>query len=175
MSPILCDWTGEAFQPRRAFMGRCNEELVVHEVYRVEIRHERSHQSHNHYFACIHEAWLNVPDNQADRWPTEDHLRKWALIQAGYRDVRSIVADSNAQAHRIATLIRQIDDYSVVVVSGHAVEVLTATSQKLNAMGREEFQQSKDAVLAILANLVEVSQAQLEQEGRAAERRAGSG
>ncbi len=173
MIPILCVWTGEAFQPRMAFMGRCNEELVVHEFYRVEIRHERSHQSHNHYFACIHQAWLNVPDDQADRWPTEDHLRKWALIQAGYRDVRSIVADSNAQAHRIATLIRQVDDFSVVVVSGHAVEVLTAISQKRRAMDRKEFQASKDAVLAILAKLVKVNQTQLEQEGKAAERRVG--
>src|SRR3546814_9642927 len=59
------------------------------------------------------------------RFATPDHLRRWALIRAGYRDERSIVCASKAEAQRLAAFIKPMDDYAVVLVSEAVVKVCT--------------------------------------------------
>ena len=154
LPPILVEWDGDVFVPRARFKRRCDEELTVHEIYRMEISEARSRQSHNHYFACIHDAWLNLPEDQADRFPSEEHLRKWALVKAGYRDERSVVCASKAEAQQVAAFIRPMDDHAVVVVRDAVVIAYTAKSQSVRAMGKKEFGESKKAVLDVLAQLL---------------------
>ena len=151
---ILAEWDGDAFIPRSAFKKRCDEAFTVGERYRMEVIEERSQRSHSHYFACVHDAWLNLPEDQAERFPTAEHLRKWALIKSGFRDERSIVAASKAEAHRIAGFIRPMDEYAVAVVRDACILVYTAKSQSKRAMGAKTFQASKIAVLDILASMV---------------------
>ena len=168
LPPILCEWDGDGFAPRPAFKQRCNEALTVHEIYRLEIVEERSRRSHSHYFACVHDAWLNLPEDQAERFSTEEHLRKWALIRSGYRDERSIVAASKAEAIRIAAFIRPMDDHAVVVVRDKVIIVWTAKSQSYRAMRKKAFGESKEAVLNILAQLVGTTPKDLEENARKA-------
>jgi hypothetical protein len=157
LPPLICEWNGDAFVPRAHLKTHCDEELTVHELYRLEIREERSQASHNHYHAAIHEVWLNLPEDKAARWPSPDHLRKWALIKAGYRDERSIVASSKAEAQRIAAFVRPIDTYAVVLVKDACVLVYTARSQKYRAMGKKDFEASKAAVLDVIAQEIGMS------------------
>ena len=49
---------------------RCNELFVVGEIYRMNAVEERSLASHNHFFAALHDAWLNLPDEKAMGGPT---------------------------------------------------------------------------------------------------------
>ncbi|HZH10599.1 MAG TPA: hypothetical protein VEZ24_09525 [Microvirga sp.] len=49
-----------------------------------------------------------------------------------------------------------MDEYSVVVVRGPIVVVRKPKSQSRRAMGKEEFQQSKQAVLEIVSNMIGV-------------------
>ncbi len=168
-TPILCTWDGEAFAPAGSLWSkRANERYVVGERYTLEPREERSAESHRHYFATIHTAWQNLPEAAATRFPTEDHLRKWALIKAGYRDERSIACSSKAEANRLAAFIRPMDDFALVIVGGAVVTVYTAKSQSMRAMGKAEFQKSKDAVLDALAALIGTSADELKQAGEAA-------
>ena len=44
----------------------------------------RSRASHNAYFAQVHDAFQNIPESIAARWPTEEHLRKWSLVETGW-------------------------------------------------------------------------------------------
>lgn len=157
-SPIMFEWDGEAMVPRPGFQKRCDERFVVGEHYRLEVIEERSAQSHNHYFAVVKEAWDNLPERQAERFPSPDHLRKYALIKAGYYDERSIVCASKAEATRVAAFIRPMDDYAIVDAREAVVLVLTAKSQRQRAMGKEEFQKSKEAVIALLADLIGTTQ-----------------
>ena len=152
---ILCEWTGEAFLPAGNMWGRrADKLLVVGECYLIEAREPRSAESHRHYFACINEAWSNLPDSLAEQFPTADHLRKFALVKAGYRDERTFVCGSKAEAVRLAAFIKPIDDFAVVVVVEATVSVYTAKSQKMRAMGRAEFQASKDKVLDVIAAMI---------------------
>jgi hypothetical protein len=66
-------------------------------------------------------------------------------------------------------ILAAADTYSVVAVRGPIVTVYTAKSQSVKAMGSKDFQASKDAVLALCADMISVEVAQLD---RAAQQRA---
>lgn len=153
-SPIIYRWSGEAMEPLARFHNEVNAHFVIGATYELEEVLERSSASHRHYFAVIREAWLNLPERLAERFPDPDHLRKFALIKAGFRDERSIVCSSKAEAQRLAAFVRPMDDYAVVTSSEAVVTVYTAKSQSSKAMGREGFQASKEAVLGVLAEMI---------------------
>lgn len=156
--------------PATTFMARlADKAFVVGEVYRLTEEHERSAASHRHFFAVIHDAWLNLPEGTAERFPTSEHLRKYALIKAGYRDERTFVAGSRAEALRLAAFVRPIDDFAIVTTSGATVTIWTAKSQSVRAMGGKAFQESKQAVLDVIADLIGVDPTTLSREaGQAA-------
>jgi hypothetical protein len=165
--PVRFQWDGEVMVCKQP--GLADRQYVVGETYHLIPHEPRSRATHNHFFACVHEAWLNIPLTMADRFPTEEHLRKWALIQAGYFDERSIACSSKAEAVRIAAFVKPMDDFAIVVARESTVVVLTAKSQSMKAMGKKVFAESKAAVLDKLAELVGVStEALTRNAGRAA-------
>lgn len=157
-APILCHWDGESFIPASpAWAKRADDRYVVGERYYVELSEERSINSHRHFFASIAEAWKNLPDDQAMRFPTPDHFRKHGLIMTGWRDERTFVCASHAEALRFAAFVRPMDEYAVIVVREAVVKVWTAKSQSTKAQGKKDFQKSKDDVLAWCAEQVGVT------------------
>lgn len=164
-SPILFRWTGEVMQPVSRFIKACNLRFVVGEQYTLDEIKARSSASHNHYFACVEDAWQNLSEGQSQQFPTSEHLRKHALIACGYADVRSTVYSSKTDARRTAAFIRPMDTYAIVDVRECVVQVYTAQSQKKKAMGNKVFQESKSAVLEWVAALIE---AKPEDLGKAA-------
>jgi hypothetical protein len=165
--PCPFQWSGEAMVPTRGFAALANKEFVVGEVYTLtEADQNRSSSSHRHYFAAVYEAWLNLPEHDAERFPTSDHLRKYALIRAGYCDTRELVTASKAEALRVGAFMKPMDPYALVAITGNVVRVYTAKSQNLRAMPRRVFQESKDAVLEVLAGMIEVPTEQLLFDGK---------
>jgi len=167
-TPLPFEWDGEAFRPLPRFAKECDKRYVVGLRYMLEEIQERSSKSHAHYFAMVGEAWMNLPEDASDRWPTSEHLRKWCLIKAGFHDHRSIVARSKAEALRLASFIRPMDDFAIVTVNDCVVDVFTAKSQSHRAMNKQEFAKSKEAVLRILADMIGVAPGKLEKAGEAA-------
>lgn len=159
-----------AFVPHWRFHSQITAEIGAGEVVTLERREERSSASHNHYFAAINEAWANLRESDAQRFKSPEHLRKWALIRAGFHDERSIVCASKAEALRLAAFMSPLDEYAVVVPSEAVVTVYTAKSQSMKAMGKDSFQRSKDAVLSILAALIEVEPEALSSAAKGAGR-----
>lgn len=153
--PILFSWDGEAMRPYSPFWAtEADRVYVVGERYSLVAHHDRSQASHNAYFAQIAEAWHRLPEDLVVRWPSPEHLRKYALIKAGYRNERSTVCASENEAQRVAALIRPMDDYAIIVVEGNVVIIFTAKSQSYDAMGSKEFQESKDRVLDVIAEMI---------------------
>ena len=126
------------------------------ETYLLETVLERSSRSHNHYFACLQDGWLNLPDHLAPHFPDAEHLRAYLLIKAGYYTTRTITCADRKEALRVAAFVRPMDDFSIVSTNGNIVQVFTARSQSSRAMRRKEFQESKDAVLNALADMIGV-------------------
>ena len=156
MRPLPFVWDGEALRIRPSFQRQADDQFCIGETYTMAPVEERSAASHRHYFSAINEAWQNLPEDLAGRYPTAEALRKAALIRAGYRDERSIVCASKAEAGRVAAFVRPMDDFAYVTVSEAVVTVYTAKSQSLRAMGKAEFQKSKDDVLTALAAMIGV-------------------
>jgi hypothetical protein len=159
-APIMCRWDGEAMVPATAFWsGRADKQWVIGEVYKIAEHHDRSQVSHNHEFASIAEAWKTLPERYRNEpWAqSAEHLRKFALIKARFCDTQTFTCGSRAEAERWAKNLRPLDEYSIVSVEGATVYRFTAQSQSKRAMGPARFQESKQAVLDFIADLLDVT------------------
>jgi len=155
--PFPFRWTGEAMEPVTAYWKRkADERFVIGEKYLMVEQLERSLRSHNHYFASVHEAWQNLPEQIAPHYPTAEHLRKRALIMTGYRNETVIVCASPDDAMRTSGLVSALDEFAVCVQHNNLITVWRAKSQKMKAMGAKDFAKSKTDVLAWCWNLVGV-------------------
>lgn len=132
------------------------------EVLLLDPEQERDMNSHRHYFAQLHEAWKNLPEQLEAKYPTEDIFRKKLLIQAGYFHMDEVVCDTERDAATVAAFMAPLDPSATIVVHGNVIQKYTAMSQSVAAMGRREFQSSKWAVLDIAASLIHVTPKQLE-------------
>jgi hypothetical protein len=168
MSTMVFRWSGEAMEVLPRFAREADKRFVVGQTYVLEEIQERSAASHRHYFAAINEAFLNLPESIAAQWATSEHLRRFCLIKAGFHNHRSIVASSKAEARRLAAFVKPMDEFAIVSVNECVVNVYTAQSQSHRAMGKQDFQRSKDAVLEILNDLIGVKSGELESAGEPA-------
>jgi hypothetical protein len=161
-------WRDGAFVPDgNSLMAYCHDTFGEGEIVTFERHEERSTVSHNHFFACVAEAWNNLPE-QDERFPTPDALRKWALIKAGYCTKTEAVLETPEQAEIVAAFTGNAEG-TIIVVRENVVVKYTAKSQAVAAMGKAEFQRSKDAVLDTIAELIAVKRRKLEENaGRAA-------
>lgn len=128
--------------------------VAVGDVHGWQMAEHRSKSSHDHFFAVINEAWKNIPEDMADDFPSPEHLRKWALIKAGFCSETRVVCANNGEAMTLATKAKAMDKYSVVSIDGKAVTIWTADSQRRDAMGRQTFQEAKERALHIISNLL---------------------
>ncbi|WP_375458848.1 hypothetical protein [uncultured Enterovirga sp.] len=169
IEPLAFNWDGEAFVPANGHWARrADKALVVGLTYNLVEHEDRSSASHRHYFAAVKQGWQSLPEHLSERFPTPERLRKYALIKAGFADSQTFVAGSRAEALRLAQFLKPVDEFSVVTVDGAAVTRWTAKSQSQRAMAKADFQRSKDAVLEIIAGMIDVAPAVLADEGRRA-------
>jgi hypothetical protein len=166
---FLARWNGMAFEPLPRDRSACLAQYEVGRCYRMTEHQERSAESHNHEFAEVDEAWQNLPDHLRDEFPSPTHLRRHALCRKGFCSNKQLVLSSREEALRVAPFIRQLDDYSLISVRGCVVTVLTAFSQSKRAMGKAQFERSKQAVLDFCAELIGTDPGTLSREtGKAA-------
>ena len=156
-------------KPVGRFAREADRYFVIGERYRLEEVSERSEVSHKHEFAWLREAWRNLPEDLADQFPTPEHLRKRALIQAGFYHETVTDCGSNAAALRVMAMARGMDQFAYAVVRGPLCVVRTAESQSRRAMDKARFQDSKTKIMEIIAEMIGVTPETL---GREAERAA---
>lgn len=167
--PIFCQYDGDSFVPLARSQRVCDKEYCIGEVYQLAPVEDRSTSTHNHEFAWLKDAWLNLPEQYAELYPSPEHLRKRALIQAGYYDEEIVDAGTNAAALRVASAFRHREEFSLVIVRGPLVVIRSAKSQSRRAMKKKEFQDSKSAIMDVISEMIGVERKTLEQEaGRAA-------
>lgn len=136
----------------------------------ASIDHYRSGQSHNHQFAWVDDAWHNLPEHLAGMpWAINpDTLRKHALIATGWATVEEVVCANKAEALRMGRALKRIGDaeagYSVTDIRGPVAVLYKPRSQSYRAMGKADFQRSKDAVLNWIAEQIGVRPDQLTGE-----------
>jgi len=161
-SPIPLIWRDGVFIPATQRQGlRCKEQFEEGKKYLLVEQRDRSIGSHNHYFAALNEAWMNLPEGIEDEFPTFEKFRATGLIATGFYDERQLICATPEEARRIAAFMRRPEDLSIVSVNGCAVVERTAKSQSWRAMDKVEFRKSKETVLAWTADLCGVEIATL--------------
>lgn len=166
MKPAAFVWRGDHMVPLPRTLHICLDQFEEEEIYLLEVREERSEESHNHYFACIHTAWKNLPEDVAEKYPTPEKLRKQALIKTGYATETTFVCTSDDEATRLAAFLKPIDEYAIVITKGNVIHRYVAESQSVKSMGKDRFQQSKEKVLRAVSNLIGVDVTTLQANAR---------
>lgn len=166
--PVAYIWDGESMRPvNGGFMKRCDKQFVVGETYVLEVREERSSKQHAFFFASVGEAWKNLPEEAVARYPNPEYLRRWALVKAGYADEKTVLCATKAEATRTIATVKGLNEYAIIVQKGTVLKIFTAQSQSIRAMDRKTFKESADAVLAILAEVIDVKPSELRNQGEA--------
>ena len=167
--PIKFHWDGDAMVPDGKYWARqADEQFVVGQRYRLVEENERSNASHAHEFAFLTEAWNSLPDELYAQYPNSEVLRKHGLIAKGFCTMVQHVCKSEAEAQRLAAILKPYDAYAVVVARGTVVTVYTAVSQSRQAMGAAQFNQSKQAIMEFVGDLLGVDPATIGKVERAA-------
>lgn len=150
-------WNGEAMIPARPKVA--DKEFVIGQRYWLEEVSDRSWISHRHEFAFVGEGWKNLPETVMEMFPTPEHLRKAALIATGWRRETIIDAGNKTAALRVAAYARGEDEFAQVITRGPTVIVRKARSQRMHGqdrMEKKEFQESKEAILGWISELIGV-------------------
>jgi hypothetical protein len=171
LQPMPFVWRAGAMWPDPRFAQLAKRQFADGARYVLEPHDEVSHAERGHYFASVNDAWKNLSDEATARYPTPNHLRKWALVKAGWRKENFTVCDSDDRALHLAAFVRNLDDAAVVVVEKNVVRTYVARTQKIGPpeqgyMTRDEWKRSKQDVLDILSGTIGVSRKALEREGR---------
>lgn len=109
---------------------------------------QRSAQSHNRFFAHIHDLYQNLPVSHAGApyAASQDAFRKHGLINTGHCDIETIDVGSHEGALQVAPLVadlaRKAHGCAVTIVRGPLVVCTTPHSQSFKAMGKDLFHKS---------------------------------
>ena len=181
MKPVVYTWrevevvdseTGEAIKrlamvPTDRYAKLAASQHHEGEPYTLVQLEERSQASHSAYFAELHSYWENLPENIAARWPSQEHWRRWMLVECGWYQESEIECVSAYTAKQTAGLIRSFDGYARISVHGNKVIIKRAKSQSRVGMPqKQEFEKSKKDVLELAAQFVGVSPSQMKREVR---------
>ena len=167
--PVLCVWTGEHFIPLPRFKRLCDQQYEVNEEYGLITSEERSMSRHRSYFAQIKEGFDNLAEEYANGFPSPEHLRAAALVEAGYCTEANYVMDSPKDAKTLGVTLRKLSPLAIIRISGNVVKHYEAESQSVASMKKERFDASCRAVLEIVASMARTTPAELKKNaGRAA-------
>ena len=167
--PILFVRVDNHMVPLPRFQRLFDEQFAINEEYPLMISEERSMSSHRGYFAQVKEAWDNLAEEYANGYPTPEHLRSAALIEAGYCTETSFVMDTPKDAKELGVALRRMSPLSIIRIRGNVVKHFEAESQSVPAMKKERFEASKKAVLEIVSGMSRTTPAELKKNaGRSA-------
>ena len=152
--PITFKCQDGVMVPLRRFAKAFARDFKDGQFYTLVEEYERSTASHNQFFASVHDAWLNLPENIGEDFLSETHFRKWILIKAGYYNLEQVLFSTNEDARNAAALVRKKDTFAIVTITENIVSVFTAKSQSKRAMKGKEFQACKEKCFAVMSSLL---------------------
>lgn len=156
--------------PHARFGALCKRQFEVAEDYVLGPVDGIPSRSRAPLFIAARDAWNNLPEEDT-RFPSDEHLRKKALVMAGwaYHHQAPFETVEDAKAHAIG--LRRVDEYAVIVRKGCVVDCWIAKSISAGTPGltKEKFQEVKTKALDWMATLARTTRAELEANaGRAA-------
>ena len=125
--------------------------------------YDHSDPARRRYFAHIRDVWDSLPDHRRELHLTPKHLRKWALVKAGYCDTNIVNCGSKRAAIEVAAMAKRLDTFCVTDIRGSVVVIHTALSQTKRMQPRKIFLECAAAVERVLDDMID-RKARNEQE-----------
>ena len=110
------------------------------------------------FFATIRDIWQTLPDHFAEIYPSSEHLRKAALIRAGWCETVTTACNDKQTALRVAALAKHLDRYAIARVEGSTVMVFTARSIARRACKKAELSKVVEDALRWARGLVGIEE-----------------
>lgn len=148
--------------PHARFMRLCERQFELEDDYPLGPAENAPSRGRAAIFATVHDVWDNLPDTQK-AFPSEEHLRKTALVKAGWADHSQTILDTPGDAKKFGVMVRKVDAYAIITISGNVVDVWTARSIATGRITSEEFKPVKLRALKWLDSLVGLTPEQLEE------------
>lgn len=168
--PVLFQWdeTDEVLRPADRHRKLCLRQFTDGGIYFLGPHGGANSPSDKAYFAQINSVWKTLPEDMAERFPTAEHLRKYALIKCGYHRHEMRTFDSAEDAQKAALMIRPFERFAVIRAEGCDVHVFTAMSQRRGSgMSDEDRKESQEKVLNWLAESIGVTRSDLRKHSEA--------
>lgn len=114
----------------------------------------RSIDQHRRYFGLIRAAFHHWPETSDRQFSSEDELRAYVQIKAGYREVGAQIPLSGLNKDRALLLveaaIRGSGSYAIPVFYKDAIVVFKPKSIAFNKMGTQEFGALCDSAATVI-------------------------
>jgi hypothetical protein len=158
-----------AMVPLPRFGNLCKRQFEAAQEYALVPHETRSTKSHSFFFACVNEAFQNLPEKIAARFPSAEHLRAWCLIECGWFDEKEFEFETKKQAFMLCTFLQTQNPYArmsphQVAPNKWKVLVRVAKSQSYASMNKADFEASKKAVLDLLEEMTRVPRGTFHKE-----------
>lgn len=122
------------------------------------LKSARSPDDHRRFFGVINAAYHHWPEGHEFAPDNAEHLRKWLLCKAGYRDVTTIPVDYAEDQPAMLKLVlltvegavKAADGYAFIRPHGYGLAVFKAKSIAWDKIGQKEFNAVRDAVEAVI-------------------------
>lgn len=154
--------------PIMRFATLCGRQFELDEDYPLGPVEGIPSRSRAAIFAQVHDTWNNLPESDK-RFPSDEHLRKTALVKAGWATHSQTNWKTKADARQHAVDLRKVDAFAVISVHGEGdswtVDVWVAKSIAAGQISADEFREVKKKALAWLASLTGNTPAELEAAG----------
>jgi len=123
-----------------------------------ETKAPRSPADHRRFFGLIRAAYHHWPEAHEFTPDSEEHLRKWLLCKAGYRDVTMIpveFADDQPGLVRLITIaaegaVKAAGGYAFLRPHGDGIAVFAAKSIKWDSLDQRGFHEIRSAVETVI-------------------------
>ena len=155
MKPMTYIAAPGALMPVARFVARFEREFQTGKYYTLGPVTERSAESHNLYFACVHLTWLNLPHPIDERFAGhegEQDFRKWCLIKRGWCHTKVVPFETQEDADRALAIVLSLPTFVVALAEEKVLTIKVARTQKLkrndpDGMEKKDFEASKRDVI----------------------------
>lgn len=171
VKPIRFQWDGEHMVPHPRAQLLCERQYTVGKWYMLGDVEQRNTALERMFFASVREAWNNLSPEKTARWPSPNHLRKWALCKAGYCEHTDRACSDREMASIVAANCRRkYGEYAVIKIGkDNVVHAWVPFSMKREEMSAGTFKEAVERVLNVISAEIGVDPTTLRNNaGRAA-------
>lgn len=170
MIPALFTYEGDGtFTAAPRFRDKLDAEFVCGATYVMEAVEERQAARDKAYHAEMRDAWANLPEHLAERFPNPTDFRRYCLAQCGFAHVSRMAMKTTKDA--LAALSVMAGLGIMASLDGAVLVIVKPMSQKISGpdkMEKEERLRSYRMTLDYAASLIGTMSEDLQRNAREA-------